>query len=103
VLERRWRSGRGELDLVLRAGRVLVVVEVRTRSGAGDLRGPYFSISRRKWQVLRQTVSRYVQASAWRPHAARLDVVGVQGTPDGPEPVVTHWANVGALGAQWRF
>ncbi|MDG2482681.1 MAG: YraN family protein [Alphaproteobacteria bacterium] len=36
VLQRRWRSHAGEIDLVLRRGQVLVAVEVKARSGAQD-------------------------------------------------------------------
>ena len=35
VLDRNWRCEAGEIDLVLRDGDVLVVCEVKTRSGVG--------------------------------------------------------------------
>lgn len=36
VLERQWRCGAGEIDLIARQGDQLVFVEVRTRRGAAD-------------------------------------------------------------------
>lgn len=35
ILQRRWRTARGEIDLITRDGEQLVAVEVKTRRGTG--------------------------------------------------------------------
>lgn len=103
VLERRWRFGRGEIDLIAREGAVLVFVEVRTRTGGGEGLGLYHSIQPRKWRVLRQTALAYVRQCGWRPAAIRLDVVGVERLAGGRSGAVHHWRSVGRFGESVRF
>ena len=103
VLARRWRSGRGELDLVMRLGEVMVFVEVRVRTGEANRLAAYQSIRAGKWRVLRRTAMAYVRASGWRPAAARFDVVGVRRTRGGRLVDITHWENLGTLGRDFRF
>lgn len=103
VLERRWRHGHGELDLIMRQGRVLVFVEVRVRSGAGPLLGTYQSIGRKKWRVLRKTAMAYLWRCPWHPEAFRFDVVGIKRTEDGKFLELDHWENVGTFGRGFRY
>ena len=102
VLERRWRQGHGELDLVMRQGRVVVFVEVRVRSGAGAVMAPYHGIRRHKWRVLRRTAAGYLRQCGWRPAGVRFDVVGIRLLPGGV-PDLVHWENVGAFGRNFRW
>ena len=77
-VERRWRVGVGELDLVLRRDRVLVFCEVKTRRGSGWGR-PEEAVTRRRLARLRTVARRYL---AERPPRGvdvfRFDVAAVE-------------------------
>ena len=75
VLHRNWRCKEGELDLVVRRGRDLVFVEVKTRRT--DRFGiPAEAITPAKQRRLRTLASRYLAATAER-GALRFDVVSI--------------------------
>lgn len=103
VLDRRWRCGHGELDLVMRKGEVMVFVEVRVRTGEGEALSTYRSIRHKKWIVLRKTAKSYLYRCPWRPRAVRFDVVGIRRTVGGELIDVTHWENVGRFGRNFRY
>ena len=103
VLDRRWRIGHGELDLVMRDGKQIVFVEVRVRTGTCHPLMLYRSIGRKKWKVLRRTAMRYVRQSPWKPESVRFDVIGIQRSVSGKLLNLTHWENVGTFGRRFRF
>ncbi|TQJ55965.1 YraN family protein [Streptomyces sp. NBC_00080] len=78
VLERNWRCGRtGEIDIVARDGEVLVVCEVKTRSGGG-FQHPMASVTPEKAERLRGLAERWIQAHGGAPPGGvRIDLVGV--------------------------
>nr|WP_107104295.1 YraN family protein [Streptomyces sp. Root1310] len=78
VLERNWRCGRtGEIDIVARDGDVLVVCEVKTRSGGG-FQHPMASVTPEKAERLRGLAERWIQAHGGAPPGGvRIDLVGV--------------------------
>lgn len=77
VLDRNWRGTRGELDLVaLTAEGTLVVVEVKTRTGAG-FGHPAEAVDARKLARLRRLAGEWVRAHDVRPAELRVDVVAV--------------------------
>ena len=76
VLERNWRCELGELDIVARDGDVLVVCEVKTRSGLG-FGSPFEAITPAKAARLHRLVARWVSEHAVRPAEVRVDVVAV--------------------------
>lgn len=98
VLARNWRySGpelRGELDLVARDGRCLVICEVKARRGMGA-GGPLAAITPRKLGRLRRLAGAYLAASGERPAAMRIDVVGVCWPAGGGPPEVSHLRGLG--------
>ena len=69
VLDRNWRCPEGELDLVLREGAVLVVCEVKTRTGE-DGAGPHEAITPVKLERLQRLAERGVRVPE------QLSVVG---------------------------
>jgi putative endonuclease len=76
VVDRNWRCPQGELDLVLRKGRTLVVCEVKTRSSpAYGL--PAEAVTAEKQRRLRAATLRYLAASRLRPRVVRFDVAAV--------------------------
>jgi putative endonuclease len=79
LLERNWRCPGGELDLVMREGATLVVVEVRERARS-DYGGAFESVDARKRARLVRAAGLYLAAHP--EHAARpvrFDVVAVDG------------------------
>jgi putative endonuclease len=78
VLERNWRCGAGEIDLICARGTTLVVCEVktRTRSAQGH---PLEAVTRSKQRRLRRLATAYLQQQGRHWPEVRFDVVGVLG------------------------
>jgi putative endonuclease len=93
LLDRNWRCELGEIDLVLRDGRVLVVCEVKTRSSTA-YGSPLEAVTERKAARLRRLAARWLADHRVRPDEVRLDLVGVLVRPDA-EPEIDHVAGVG--------
>lgn len=80
VLDRNWRVREGELDLVVRRGRVVAFCEVKTRRG--DAFGaPVEAVTVRKQQRLRMLAGRWLGTHEARADVLRFDVASVR--PDG--------------------
>jgi len=86
VLERNWRCEAGEIDIVGREGRVLVICEVKTRSGT-RFGTPLEAVTRAKAARLRRLATRWLAERGVRPVAVRFDVVGVVQDGHGPARV----------------
>jgi putative endonuclease len=93
VLDRNWRCDAGEIDLVLREGRVLVVCEVKTRS-SNAYGSPVEGVTARKAARLRRLAARWLAEHQVHPDEVRIDMVGVLAAP-GREPVVEHVRGIG--------
>ena len=76
VLDRNWRCGLGEIDIVATDGTALVVCEVKTRGG-GAFGSPAEAVTYEKLARLRLLAIEWVQASAARWPRVRIDVVAV--------------------------
>ncbi|MET0827235.1 MAG: YraN family protein [Acidimicrobiales bacterium] len=76
VLERNWRCRDGELDLVLRSGRTLVICEVKTRS-SGAFGTPAEAVTRAKQAKLRLLARHYLDTAPFRPTTVRFDVAAI--------------------------
>jgi putative endonuclease len=76
VLDRNWRCEAGELDLVLRDGRVLVVCEVKTRSSVA-YGFPLEAVTEQKAARLRRLAARWLADHEVHPAEVRIDLVGV--------------------------
>jgi putative endonuclease len=93
LLDRNWRCDAGEIDLVLREGRVLVVCEVKTRTSTA-YGSPLEGVDGRKAARLRRLAARWLADHPLRPDEVRIDVVGVLvGT--GRTPVLEHLRGIG--------
>jgi putative endonuclease len=93
VLDRNWRCDRGELDLVLRDGQVLVVCEVKTRTST-EYGTPHEAVTGAKLQRLRRLAARWLDEHDVSAHDVRIDVVAVLRPRRGPS-VLDHVAGVG--------
>jgi putative endonuclease len=82
ILTRNWRCSEGEIDIVAAERRVLVVCEVKTRSGT-RYGTPLESISRAKQRRLRRLAIRWLAANGVLFDEVRVDAVGVTRDPAG--------------------
>jgi len=82
LLDRNWRCELGEIDLVLRDGRVLVVCEVKTRSSLA-FGSPLEGVTEQKAARLRRLAARWLADHTIRPEEVRIDLVGLLVPPGG--------------------
>jgi putative endonuclease len=76
VLARNWRCPHGEIDVVARDGRTLVVCEVKTRRGL-DYGTPLEAVTARKMVRLRRLATEWLDEAGFDPPDVRIDVVSV--------------------------
>lgn len=76
VLDRNWRGTDGELDIVGLDGDVLVVVEVKTRTGLG-YGHPAEAVTSRKLARIRRLTGQWLAEHDTRASSVRIDVVAV--------------------------
>jgi putative endonuclease len=76
ILARNWRCSEGEIDIVAAERRVLVVCEVKTRSGV-RYGTPLEAITRAKQRRLRRLAIRWLTANGVLFDEVRIDVVGL--------------------------
>jgi putative endonuclease len=93
VLDRNWRCEEGEVDLVLRDGRVLVVCEVKTRTSL-DHGSPHEAISDEKLERLQRLAGRWAEAHGITPQEIRIDLVAVLQSGKG-RALVEHVRGIG--------
>ena len=93
LLDRNWRCELGELDLVLRDGRVLVVCEVKTRSSLA-YGTPMEAVTEQKAARLRRLAARWLAEHDVHPPEVRIDLVGVL-VPAGGPVEVDHARGIG--------
>ncbi|GAA1575652.1 YraN family protein [Kribbella sancticallisti] len=92
ILERNWRCAQGEIDIVAREHRALVICEVKTRRGL-NYGSPLESITYRKLATLRQLAGRWLRTHDLRPGEIRIDVIAVL-MPHHGNPTVDHLRGV---------
>ena len=90
IVERNYRCRGAELDLIVLDRRVIVFVEVKTRTGHG-FGSPFEAVEFRKQQKMIQAAQYFLNEKKLHQRDARFDVVGIS-WPRG-EPVVEHIEN----------
>jgi putative endonuclease len=91
VLDRNWRTGTGEIDIIAREGDVLVFCEVKTRRGS-TFGTPAEAVVPAKVTKLRRLAAEWLARARVRPREVRFDVVEVLAPLRGA-PRVTHIRN----------
>lgn len=92
ILDRNWRCRYGELDIIARDGVVLVVCEVKTRSGTSHGM-PIEAVSSQKAHRLRRLSAYWLQEHHVQPDAVRIDVISVR-VPRRGAPLIEQIAGV---------
>ncbi len=82
ILQHRFRTRGGEIDLVAEEGETLAFIEVKTRSSAACGR-PAEAVDRRKQARLARAATVYLARTGRHDSACRFDVVEVWNDPDG--------------------
>ena len=94
IIERDWKSGRRDLDIIAQDGEVIVFVEVKTRRNS--LYGqPEEAVDYHKLHSLQQAISHYVKFRNIR-QEIRFDIISIVGTTD-TEPDIQHIQDVALL------
>lgn len=90
LVERNWRCRSGEIDLIVRDGEELVIVEVRARTNPTRFGSAVEAITPRKCRQVRELAMIYLkQCNALR-CSMRFDVVAVTLNSDGTVREVKH-------------
>ena len=92
LITRNWRYKRDELDLICLDGDVLVFVEVRARAEDALVSG-FYSVDRRKKQILRRACKHYLRQLSNPPQHFRFDIIDVSICKDG-HGQIRHYPNV---------
>ncbi len=98
ILERRFRMGRLEVDVVARRGSLVAFVEVKTR--VGDAYGsPMEAVTWTKQREIGRVAAAWIDRHGKPGDGYRIDVIGVT-LEDSQSPKIEHVPNAFRLG--WR-
>lgn len=91
VVDRNWRTTFGEIDLVARRDRTLVISEVKTRSRS-DFGSPALAVGPAKQRRLRRLAAAWLRDHPHRGYLdVRFDVVAITGV--GPDAIIDVFAD----------
>lgn len=94
IVQRRFRSGHRDIDLVVERDGTVAFVEVKARKGAG-FGGPVQAVNHRKRKQLERSAMVWIHRHGREAESYRFDVVGV--LLDGAEVRICHVENAFAL------
>ncbi|MFD2246902.1 YraN family protein [Pontibacter ruber] len=85
ILQRNYRAGRAEIDIIAQRAGLLVFVEVKTRA-TDEFGFPEAAVSPKKEALLLSAAEHYIEENGWE-HDIRFDIIAITlATP----PVVHH-------------
>ena len=90
LVERNYSCAAGELDLIVLDRRVVVFVEVKTRTGQ-TFGSPFEAVEFRKQRKMIQAAQYFLAEKKLQQRDARFDVVGISSA--GRDPMVEHIEN----------
>ena len=90
IVERNFRFGHGEIDIIAREGSVLVFVEVKTRHSS-KFGSPEESVTDAKQHQLRQAAEGYLHSKELEEQRCRFDVISI--SYQGERPEIRHIEN----------
>jgi len=74
ILDRNFRAGRGEIDIIAKQGSVLAFVEVKTKKH-GDFGDPVYWVTKNKQRQIGRIAKAYLQQRAIEDMDIRFDVI----------------------------
>ncbi|MBC8109874.1 MAG: YraN family protein [Verrucomicrobia bacterium] len=89
ILEKNYRFGKAEIDIIVEKDNVLVFVEVKWRSDA-TFGEPEIAVNARKKKLVRQAAENYIFAQDWQ-HDIRFDIIAITGKEN---PEIVHFEDV---------
>lgn len=84
ILEKNYRSPLGEIDIVAEQNKVLVFVEVKTRTGQ-EFGHPFTAVHPGKQKKILQVARSFLAKHKIQDREIRFDVIAVSGAPDQPK------------------
>ena len=87
IIERDWKSGHRDLDIIAREGDTVVFVEVKTRRNR-QFADPEMAVDNQKIRHLQQAANHYIKYRHID-HDIRFDIITVVGTMD-ETPSIEH-------------
>jgi len=86
ILERNWRTGQYEIDIIAQTGETIVIVEVKTLKSK-TLKEPETSVGKQKQRTLVQAANAYMNFKKINMEA-RFDIVSILVTTS--QPLINH-------------
>lgn len=93
IIERNFRKGYGEIDIIAVHKNILVFIEVKTRT-TDEFGSPLEAIAPWKLRALIKTVQFYKMTHRNLPEQMRIDAISVMLSPGGEEERVEHVENI---------
>jgi putative endonuclease len=81
ILEKNWRWGREEIDIIARTGNFIVIVEVKTRTGKGEI-DPGEVVPKDKRRILVRAANAYMRYKN-HPGEVRFDIITISMNANG--------------------
>ena len=94
IIERDWKSGHHDLDIIAKDGNTLVIIEVKTRRSR-FFGNPEEAVDYRKRQSLLSAINHYVKSHHFSSQV-RFDIVSIVGTI-GSKPEIDHIRDVALI------
>ena len=91
VIERNYRYGKGEIDIIAKDKNVLVFIEVKTRKNL-EYGPPELAVTKGKQNQIRKIAGAYLYEKEIKDTDCRFDVVAIQFMPK-QKPKINHIIN----------
>ena len=91
IVERNYRTPRGEIDIIARSGKIIIFVEVRTRA-SNTFSEPWETVGHRKRERLRAAARQYLREKPSPDAELRFDILSIT-LDDAVKPKIEWFQN----------
>lgn len=92
IIAKQYRNSYGEVDIIAQDGKVVVFVEVKTRTSTNDGQ-PFEAVDVRKQEKITRVALAWLKQYGRLEQPARFDVVSILWPDDKGEPQIQHFRN----------